>query len=175
MMEVNHKRSFRELFYPSCPFNNSIILTILRLGIIVLGTYGISFFSIWIAGAYLLFSIVYNGFIWPVIHCQHCYYKVKKPVIDNDNIVIDLLPLDQWKESHLEKHVTCGKKWGSPYLMILWVVPIILIIISLIVQFSVLALVILVSLIAILAGLGAYTIKRVCPDCTFREECHAAF
>lgn len=175
MTEIKQRRNFRDLFYPSCPFNNSIILLVLRLGVIILGTYGISFFNIWIAGLYLLYSIVYNILIWPLIHCQHCYYKVKVPVTNNDKTEMNLLPIEEWKESRLEKHVICGKKWGSPNLMILWFVPIILILISLILNFSLTAFIILISFIAVLAGLGVYTRWRVCLTCAFMEECHAAF
>jgi hypothetical protein len=88
---------------------------------------------------------------------------------------MNLLPLDEWKEFHLEKHIACGKKWGAPNLMILWLVPIILMGLSLILDFSGTVLIILVSLIAVLSALGIYTRWRVCTTCAFMEECHAAF
>jgi hypothetical protein len=155
------------MLYPSCPYNNSVILLILRLAVIVLGTVGLSFLNIWIAGGYLLYSIVYNVFVWPVIHCQYCYYKVK----ENNK----LLPLEEWKKAYLDKHVACGKRWGTPNLMILWLAPIILIGISLILNFSLYALISLISFIVVLAGLGLYTRWRVCLTCAFQKECHAAF
>jgi hypothetical protein len=88
---------------------------------------------------------------------------------------MNLLPLDEWKEFHLKKHIACGKKWGGPHLMILWFVPIILMGISLLLDFSVTVLLIIISFIAVLAGLGMYSRWRVCPTCAFMEECHEAF
>ncbi|MFX0209442.1 MAG: hypothetical protein ACFFDT_25885, partial [Candidatus Hodarchaeota archaeon] len=84
-------------------------------------------------------------------------------------------PLDDWKETYLSKHVACGKRWGSPNLMILWLGPIVLIPISLLLNFSMIALLSLIGFIGSLAVFGIYMRKVVCPTCAFMEECHAAF
>ncbi|MHA2105652.1 MAG: hypothetical protein ACW981_19670 [Candidatus Hodarchaeales archaeon] len=166
----------RNIFYPKCPYNDSMFLLMLRLSVIVLGTIGISFFNIWVAVVYLTYSVVYNLLVWPVIHCQYCYYKVKVPKNDKDGgNVIELLPLDKWKESYLQKHVDCGKKWGSPNLMILWLGPIGLIVISFFLNFSLHAILTLIAFIVTLAGIGIYTRYKICPTCAFMEECHANF
>jgi hypothetical protein len=113
-------------------------------------------------------------FVWPVIHCPHCYYKVKAPRIEKENIV-ELLPVNKWKESYLKKHVDCGKKWGSPHFMILWLGPIVLIGISFFLSFSIFALISLISFIVVLAVMLIQARWKVCPTCAIMEECHAAF
>ena len=167
MIEVSQTSKIRHLLYPRCPYNDSVILFVLRVSVVVCGSIGLIFFNVWIAGVYLLYSVLFNVFIWPIVHCQHCYYKVK----ENN----DLLPLEEWKESHLDKHVACGKRWGSPNLMILWLVPIVLIGISLFLNFSLYALISLIIFILALVGIGIYTRVKVCPTCAFMEECHASF
>ncbi|UCG00812.1 MAG: hypothetical protein JSW11_14480 [Candidatus Heimdallarchaeota archaeon] len=177
MTELKQPFSLRHTFYPKCPYNDSVVILISRLGVIVLGTLGLSFLNVLVAGIYLLYSVIYNILIWPIIHCQYCYYKVKGPAADSENggVTFDLLPLEEWKESYLHRHVTCGKKWGTPNLVILWLGPILLIPISFFVNFSVIALLSLISFIGFLAIFGIYMRKRVCLKCAFMEECHAAF
>ena len=154
-----------------------MVVLLSRIGVIALGTVGLTFFNEWIAGLYLLYSVIYNVVIWPAIHCQYCYYKVKQPVAENGNkrIVNDLLPKDEWVKSYLPKHVKCGKRWGMPNLTILWFSPIILIGISLLEDFSIYAVIYLIGFIVMLAIQGIYTRYGICPNCAFVEECHAAF
>ena len=150
---------------------------ILRIGVIALGTFGLSFLNLCVAMVYLGYSIVFNLLVWPIIHCQYCYYKVKKTTLDNENgkIVQNLLPIDEWKKVYLPKHIKCGKTWGSPNLMILCLGPILLIILSLFMSFSIIALLSLMGFIALLAVFGIYMRRKVCPTCAFMKECHAAF
>ena len=177
MTTKNQNLGLRHTFYPKCPYNDSIVLLVLRISTIVLGTIGLMVFNELIATVYLAYSLIYNVVIWPVIHCKHCYYKVKEFKKDEETgeVSVTLLPIEKWKESSLDNHVACGKKWGAPNLMILWLTPIILIIISFLIDFSIYALFILISFIATLALIGIYTRKRICTTCAFMEECHASF
>ena len=85
------------------------------------------------------------------------------------------LTIKEWKESYLDKHVACGKKWGAPNLFVLWFLPIGLIVISFFVNFSLIALISLAGLIVILAVMGDHMTRKVCPECAIKDECHAAF
>ncbi|MHA2273438.1 MAG: hypothetical protein ACXACI_16405 [Candidatus Hodarchaeales archaeon] len=176
MTEVNQPLDLRNMFYPKCPFNNSVVLLVLRLGVIALGTVGISFLNIWIAVVYLVFSFGFFFLVSPVKHCQYCYYKVKKPTIDSETGKTSqtLLPKDEWVESCLQTHVVNAKRWFSGYYLIV-LIPIILIVISFFLDFSIFALFSLIGFIAALAGILAYTRWKICPNCAFMEECHAAF
>jgi len=126
---------------------------------------------------YSIYSVVYNLLIWPIIHCQYCYYKVNETTVDKENrkIVQNLLPIDEWKKMYLPKHIKCGKKWGAPNLIILWIGPVFLIILSFFVSFSIIALLSLIGFISLLAVFGIYMRRKVCPTCAFMKECHAAF
>jgi hypothetical protein len=173
MTEVNHI-DIRHLFYPKCPYN-SVLLLGLRLGLIALGTVGIYFLNVWIAVMYLLYAVVFF-FAMPAKHCQYCYYKVREPTLDRENgkTRMELLPIDEWKESYLKKHVDCGKKWGFNFI-ILWLGPIVLIGISLFLNFSIVALLSLIGFIGSLAVMLMYMRWKVCPTCAIMDECHAAF
>ncbi|MHA1978924.1 MAG: hypothetical protein ACW98I_18620 [Candidatus Hodarchaeales archaeon] len=177
MTEVQQTFDLRHLLYPKCPYNNSVLVLVLRLSLIALGTVGLIFFNVWIAVVYLAYSIVWNLLAWPIKHCQYCYYKVKAPPKIDEKTgkrVAELLPLDVWKESYLHKHVECGKKW-SKNLFVLWLLPIVLIPISFLFDFSLFAFIILISFIVVLAGSLGYTRWKICPTCAFMEECHASF
>jgi hypothetical protein len=144
---------------------------------VAFGTIGLSLINIWLALAYLTYSAVWNLFLWPVKHCANCYYKVKAPPKLDEKTgktIAELMPLNEWKESHLQKHVACGKKWFW-HSYILWLVPIILIGISVLFDFSPLALIYLIGFIGTLAGTLGFVRFKVCPNCAFMEECHAAF
>jgi membrane protein YdbS with pleckstrin-like domain len=176
MTKIQQTIDLRHLFYPKCPYNNSIILLVLRISQIALGTVGLSVINVWVAVVYLLYSVVFNLLAWPVKHCRYCYYKVKEFTVDKKNgkTSLTLLPIDEWKKSYLEKHVACGKKW-SKNLFVLWLGPIVLIGISFFLDFSIFALISLISFIGVLAVTLIYTRWKVCPTCAFMEECHAAF
>jgi hypothetical protein len=142
----------------------------------VLGTVGLSFLNLWVAVVYLIYYVGFFFWAMPVKHCQYCYYSVKETTIDRKNgkPIEKLLPLDTWKESYLQKHVACGKKWEVNF-MILWFLPIVLIGISLFLSFSIFALISLIGFIVVLAGMLIHMRWKVCPTCAFMEECHAAF
>ncbi|MFX0181906.1 MAG: hypothetical protein ACFE95_02390 [Candidatus Hodarchaeota archaeon] len=177
MTKIQQTSDLRHLLYPKCPYNDSVVVLVSRLSVIALGTIGLSFLNVWASVVYLVYSIVFNLLVWPIIHCQYCYYKVKETTVDkvSGKSVQNPLPLDEWKETYLPKHVECGKKWGSPNLMILWLGPIVLITISFFISFSLYALLLLVGFIILLAVQLIYIRKKVCPTCVFMEECHAAF
>ncbi|MFX0209375.1 MAG: hypothetical protein ACFFDT_25550, partial [Candidatus Hodarchaeota archaeon] len=59
---------FRHLLYPKCPYNDSVIILVTRLGVIALGTIGLSFLNIWVGILYLVYSVVFNVLIWPIKH-----------------------------------------------------------------------------------------------------------
>lgn len=166
----------RHVFYPKCPYNNSVVLLGLRLSLIALGTVGIQFLNVWIAVVYLLYSVVFFFLVMPVKHCQYCYYKVKEPAIEREKEKTSMkqLPLDEWKEAYFKKHVDCGKKWGFNFI-ILWLGPLVLIGISLFLNFSAVALISLIGFIGSLAVMVIYMRRKVCPTCAIMDECHAAF
>ncbi|MBY8985403.1 MAG: hypothetical protein KGD65_10065 [Candidatus Lokiarchaeota archaeon] len=112
----------------------------------------------------------------PVVHCQYCYYKIKDTTVDNTTgkPIAKLMPKEQWKETCLQKHVDCGKKWGNNF-FIVWFFPIILIIISFFLNFSIVALISLIGFIVVLAVMLIHVKLKVCPTCAIVDECHAAF
>jgi hypothetical protein len=87
---------------------------------------------------------------------------------------VRLLPLDRWKESCLNKHVDCGKRWGFNF-YILWFLPIVLMIISFFLNFSIYALMSLIGFIIVLTVMLIHMRWTVCPTCAIVKECHAAF
>ena len=164
------------MFYPKCPYNDSIIVLILRLSLIALGTAGLMFFHFSVAVVYLVYTIAFNLLVWPIKHCQYCYYKVKENTVDikTGRATPRLLPVDEWNKTFLQKHVACAKKWFF-HSYILWLGPIILIGISLLLNFSLFALISLIGFIGVLAVKLLYVRWKVCPTCAFMDECHAAF
>ncbi|MFX0124357.1 MAG: hypothetical protein ACFFAE_12015 [Candidatus Hodarchaeota archaeon] len=176
MTVIKQNLDLRHLLYPSCPYNNSVIVLALRLSLIALGTVGITFFNIWVAVLYLVYSAWFNLFVWPIKHCQYCYYKIREASVDGDTgkTILTLLSIDEWKETQLEKHVDCAKKWFF-HSYILWLGPIVLIPISFLWNFSPFALISLIGFIGVLAGTLSYVRFRVCKTCAFMEECYAAF
>ncbi len=146
------------------------------LVLIALGTLGIYFLSLWIAVAYLIYSILWYFFIMPIKHCQYCYYRVKETTIDRKKgkPIEKLLPLDKWRESYLPKHVGWEKKITF-FLAIIWLLPILLIVISFFLKFSIFALISLIGFIAVLAGNFFYMLRKVCTTCAIQKECHSSF
>ena len=175
-MTENQPPNLRHLFYPKCPYNDSVLQLVLKLSLMAFGTVGLTFLNRWIAVVYLLYFIVFFFVAMPVKHCQYCYYKVKEPTIDKKEgkTIMKLLPVDTWKESYLQKHVDCGKKWGFNF-FILWLGPPVLIGISLFLNFSIGALISLLGFIGVLTVMIIYMKKKVCPTCAIMEECHTSF
>ena len=145
-----------------------------KFGQMAFGTLGLIFLNVWIALVYLIYSIVFNFLIMPLVMCKYCYYKLKETTIDNGKTVREKLPLDQWKESYLEKFVGCAKKWSFNF-FIIWFFPIIGIVISFFLSFSIFALLSLISLIVVLAVMMNYTQRKDCSRCAIRNECHSSF
>ena len=170
------------LFFPKCPFYKSAINVILILILITIGTLGLFFVNVWISFGYLLFSVFYFFFLFPVKHCQYCYYKVKGSPLENDTGEPNrtLIPIEQWKETHLHQHIACGKRWSTG-LMIVILGPIGLIGIFLVLNyldngnFLIYALFSLLGFCILLGIMFAYMLRKVCPTCAFQKECHAAF
>lgn len=166
----------RNLYFPKCPFNNSVLQWVLRLGLLALGTVGLTFLNLWVAVAYFTYFVVFFFLAMPLKHCQYCYFSVKEPTTDRNkgNTVVKLLPIDKWKESHLKKHVDYGKKWWFNF-VILWFGPIVLIGISLFLSFSIFALMSLIGFIVVLAVMLIHMRWKVCPTCAIVDECHTSF
>ncbi|MFX1507305.1 MAG: hypothetical protein ACFFDC_14580, partial [Promethearchaeota archaeon] len=166
MSVVKQTSDLRHLLYPRCPYNNSIIILFLRISIMCFGTIGLIFLNVWIAGLYLLYSLAFNILAWPIKHCQHCYYKIRESIVEENTSTSrsNLLPLKEWKGLYLERHIACGKKWGKN-LFILWLGPIALIVFSFLVEFSIVALISLVGFIGALIATGIYMRWKVCPTC----------
>lgn len=162
--------------FPKCPFYRSVLVMVLTLALIVFGTIGIYFLNLWAAVVYLLYSAVFYFLAMPSWHCKYCYYKVKETTQDRkkDETVVKLLPLDQWKESCLEKHVGCAKKWGYNF-FIIWFLPIVLIVVSFFLSFSIFALISLIGFIVVLAVMLIHIRRKVCPTCAIVDECHSSF
>ncbi|MHA1935645.1 MAG: hypothetical protein ACW97A_10205 [Candidatus Thorarchaeota archaeon] len=148
-------------FFPKCPYNR-LELFVMRLALMVLSTAGLYFFNPWVAGVFLIYSIAYNFWAMPIRHCRYCYYQIKETT------------MDEWRESYLEKHVDCGKRWQVNF-AILWFVPIILIGISLFLNFSPIALLSLIGFIAVLVVMGVHMKRNVCSACAIVDDCHSAF
>ena len=157
-----------------CPYNKSVFQWVLRLGLMALGTGGLLFLNLWVAVAYLIYYLVFFFLAMPLKHCQYCYYKIKETTLDSGKTNVKLLPIDEWKESYLEKHVDCGKKWGFNF-FILWFLPIILINISLFLSFSIFALISLIGFIVVVAVTLIHMKWKVCPTCAIVDECHSSF
>jgi membrane protein YdbS with pleckstrin-like domain len=174
-VEQESKRSLLGIF-PRCPFYKSALLMVLTLILIALGAIGIYYLNLWAALVYLIYSTVFYLVAMPLWHCQYCYYKVKETTKERNSgeTIEKLLPLDQWKESYLEKHIGCAKKWGYNF-FIIWLIPIVLIVISFFLNFSIVALISLIGFVAVLGGIYGYMRRKICTKCAIMEECHAAF
>jgi len=172
---INEKIKFGP--FQKCPYNKSILLWVFRLGMMIFGTVGLVFLNIWVAVIFLLYSVVIIFWVTPVIHCKYCYYSVKETIVDNKNgkTLEKLLPVDEWIETHLKKHIDCAKRSYPPINILQWLLPIVLITISFFLNFSLIALLSLIGFMGLLAIMLLYTKRKVCPTCAFVEECHASF
>ena len=175
MVEEKKSKLFFLGIFPKCPFYKPVPL-LFNLVLIALGTMGIYFLNLWVAVAYLIYAILWYFLVMPIMHCKYCYYKSMETTIDSTTgkSIKKLLPKEQWKESCLQKHVDCGKKW-SFNILITWFLPIILIVISFFLNFSIYALISLIGFLVVLAASVIHMRKKVCPTCAIMEECHAAF
>ena len=175
MVEEQKSKLFILGIFPKCPFYKPLPLVFIVVQTI-LGTLGIYFLNLWVAIVYLIYAVSWYFLVQPIVHCKYCYYKSTETKIDDksEKSIEQLLPKEKWLESCFEKHVDCGKKW-SPVMMISWFLPMILIGISLFLNFSIIALITLIGFVCVVATGLAHMRWKVCPTCAFMEECHAAF
>ena len=174
MVEEQKSRLFFLGMIPKCPFykpvNELIILVLLALG-----TWGIYYLNLWVAMGYLIYSILYYFLVMPLTICKYCYFKVTETIEDKEKgkPVMKLLSVDKWSKSHLHLHV--GQKNWTGLMTLVWFGPIILTIISFFLNFSIFALISLIGFIVVLVGSIFYLLKKKCPKCAIREECHSSF
>jgi len=173
MTEKQNSNLYYLGIFPKCPFYKSLQAILIILVLIALGTIGIYFLYLWAALGYLIYSVVFYFLIMPLKMCKYCYFKVKETTRDKGETIEKLLPLDKWRESHLNKHV--GQKNWVVFMIIVWFLPIILIVISFYVNFSVYALISLIGFIAVLVGNYFYMLRVKCPKCAIKDECHSSF
>ena len=175
MVEEQKSTIFFLGIFPKCPFYKSVQAVLIILALIALGTVGIYFLNLWAAVTYLIYSIMFYFLVMPLTMCKYCYFKVKESTTDRDTgeTIVKLLPLEKWRESYLKKHV--GQKYWTAFMAIVWFAPIVLIVISFFLNFSIFALVSLVAFSVVLVGNYFYMLKKKCPKCAIREECHSSF
>jgi len=176
MVEEQKSKLFILGIYPKCPFYKSVVAVLIILALIALGTLGIYFLNLWAAVVFLTYSILWYFLAMPFVMCKYCYFKVKGTTIDKEKgkTIEKLLPVDKWRESYLEKHVSCGKK-TTVFMSIIWFLPIVLIVISFFLNFSIYALISLIGFIVVLVGNYFYMLRKKCPTCAIKEECHSSF
>ena len=161
--------------FPKCPFYKSVQTILIILALITFGTVGIYFLNSWAAVGYFVYSILFYFLAMPLTICKYCYFKVKETTIDRETgeTIVRLLPLEKWRESYLKKHV--GQKNWTGLMTIVWFAPIVLIVISFFLIFSIFALISLIGFIVVLVGNFFYMLKKKCPKCAIKEECHSSF
>jgi membrane protein YdbS with pleckstrin-like domain len=162
--------------YPRCPFYNSATAVLIILALITLGTIGIYLLNFWAAVAFLAYSILWYFVVMPYTLCKYCYYKVKETTVDKETgkATERLMPIEKWRETNgIDKHV--GQKNWTYCMSIVWLLPIVLIVISFFSNFSIYALATLVGFLGVLVGNYYYMLRKKCPSCAIRDECHAAF
>ena len=171
--EQKSKLTFLGIF-PKCPFYKPLPVLIIFV-LITLGAWGISYFSLWVAVAYIIYSLLFYFLLMPFTMCKYCYYRVKETTIvgEKGKTIEKLLSVDNWREAYLHKHV--GQKNWTYYMSIIWLLPIILIVISFFKNFSVFALIALIGFIGVLVGNFFYMLRVKCPTCAIQEECHSSF
>jgi len=174
LTEKQESRLFILGIYPKCPFYKPVPVLIV-LVLITLGTWGISYLNFWAAFAYLLFSLLFYFLVMPFTMCKYCYFRITESSIDEEHgrTIKKLLSIDRWREVYLSKHAGQGP-WTA-LMSIIWLLPVVLIIVSFIVDFSLIALVSLIGFIAVLVGNFYYMLLVKCPSCAIKEECHSVF
>lgn len=172
------KEKKSKLFYlgyvPKCLFYKPINLLI-YLVLIAFGTWGSYYLNLWAAVAYPIYSLLFLFLIMPLTMCKYCYFKVKETTVDEEKgkSVEKLMTVNNWGKSHLHKHV--GQKYWVWPMMIIWVLPIVLTIISFFRNYSYLAIIALVGFILSLIGYFLYVTQIKCKACPIKEECHSSF
>ncbi len=156
-----------------CPYY-SLPQMSFKFGQMAFGTLGLMFLNAWVALVYLIYSVVFNFLIMPLIMCKYCWYKFKETTIENGKTTKTKLPLDQWKELHLQNFISCAKKGGFNF-FIIWFFPIVGIVISFFLGFSIFALLSLIGLVFVLVYMMNYTQRKDCSRCVIKDECHAGF
>lgn len=174
MTEEQTSKLFYLGYIPKCPFYKPINLLI-YIVLIAFGTWGTYYLNVWAAVAYPIYVLLFIFVLMPFTMCRFCYFRVKETATDEEKgkTMEKLLTVEGWSTSHLPKHVG-QKHWVWPMLLI-WVVPIVLTIISFFKNFHYLTIIALVGFIAVLAGYFLYVIKIKCQSCPIREECHSSF
>ena len=174
MVDEKNSKLFLFGFIPKCPFYKPVPVLIIFV-LIALGTWGIYYLNLWVAVGYLIYSILFYFLVMPLTICKYCYYKVKETTIDKEKgkTIEKLLSVDKWRESYLHKHV--GQKHWVGLMTIIWFLPIVLIVISFFRDFSIFALISLIGFIVVLVGFVYYLIRKKCPTCAIKEECHSSF
>jgi len=169
-LEKEQDLFFLRLF-PKCPFYKPVPVSII-LVLIALGTAETYFLNLWVAVGYLLFSIVFYFLVMPFTTCRYCDFRVKE-TRETGETIEKLLSVGEWSKSHLHLHV--GQKgWAFVY-AIIWFLPIVLVGVSLFLNFSSFALLSLVGFVVVLLGNYFYMVRVKCPTCPIQEECHSSF
>jgi hypothetical protein len=173
-VEQQQSNLFTLGIFPKCPFYKPVPVLII-LVLIAFGTLGIYFLNFWAAVTYLIFSIFYYFVAMPFTLCKYCYYRVTETTSaeNNGEAVAKLVPLVTWREVYLRKHV--GQKNWTLFMTTVWFLPTVLIVISFFFNFSPFALTALIGFIAVLVGNWFYMLRKKCPTCAIREECHSSF
>ena len=174
MVEKQNSKLLLLGVFPKCPFYKPVPILII-LVLIGFGTWGIYYFSSWVAISYLVYSILFYFLVMPFTMCKYCYFKIKDTAIDEEKEkdIEKLMTVDKWSGLYLHKHV--GQKHWTWLMTVIWFLPIVLIVISFFRDFSILAAVSLVSFIAVVVGNYFYMLRVKCPTCAIREECHSSF
>ena len=166
---VDHKSNLTFLgIYPKCPFYRPVRFLII-LAMIAIGSWGISFLNTWVAVSYSIYSILFFFLVLPLTICKCCYYKTKETTQTRER-----LSVDKWKELYLAKWVSHGRK-VQIFMGIIWLSPLVLIFISLILNFTLYGVISLIGCIVMLGGNVVYMNQRVCPTCAINDECHSSF
>jgi hypothetical protein len=175
MVEDQESKLFFLGIYPKCPLYKSVQALLINIALVAFGTAGIYYLNPWTALAYLLYSLAFYFLIMPFTMCKYCYFKVNETISDKEKgiTIKRLLSVNKWRDSHLEKHV--GQKNWVLLMIIVWFSPIVLVIISFFLNFSIFALIFLIGFIALIVGNYFYMVKKKCPTCAIRKECHSSF
>ena len=174
MVEKQNSKLLLLGVFPKCPFYKPVPILII-LVLIGFGTWGIYYFSSWVAISYLVYSILFYFLAMPFTMCKYCYFKIKDTAIDEEKEkdIEKLMTVDKWSGLYLHAHV--GQKHWTWLMTVIWFLPIVLIVISFFRDFSILALVSLIGFITVVVGNYFYMLRVKCPTCAIREECHSSF
>ena len=175
MVEEQKSKLFFLGIFPKCPFYGKPVSVLIILVLIALGTWGIYYFSLRAAVGYSIYSVLFYFLVMPLTICKYCYFKAKETAIDKEKgkAIEKLLSVDKWSESYLHKHV--GQKHWTWLMALIWFLPIVLIVISFFRDFSYIALVPLIGFIVVVVGNVIHMLRKVCPTCAIKDECHSSF